>query len=86
MSNTQIPLIEKICYGGAIPVDISSTNHQFALPFAGLCLSQAGTVVMDFADYGTQISISLPAGISKIFGTKIYKVGSTTLASMVALF
>lgn len=85
MSNSNIPLLEKICYAGAIAVNTSVTNHQFALPFAGICLDAAGVVVMDFADFGTQITISLPAGISKIFGTQIYKVGSKT-SGMVALF
>lgn len=85
MSNSNIPLIEKIVYAAAIPVNTSVTNHQFAVPFAGLCLDAAGVVVMDFADFGTAITISLPAGISKIFGTQIYKNGSKT-SGMVALF
>lgn len=84
MSNSTIPLIDKLCYSGAIPVVISSTNHQFAIPFSGLLVGVAGGVVLDFGDFGIQVTLNLPVGIHKIFGTKIYT--SSTASAMVALF
>lgn len=84
MINTSSPLIERRNYSVGIPVVTSVTNHQFSNPFYALYIGVSGDVIVDLGD-STQITFkAVPVGMLNIFGTQVYKVG-TTATNIVAL-
>lgn len=85
MSNSSVPLLERRNWASAKVVDLSSTNNQFAIPFAGLWIGVSGDVTVDMADSGIQVTFKgVPIGEFRIFGTQIYKVG-TSATNILAL-
>lgn len=85
MINTTTPLVEKRQFSNGVNVNISTTNHQFSgNPFTALYVGVSGDIVLDMGD-ATQLTFkSVPIGMLQVFGTQIYKVG-TTATNMIAL-
>ena len=88
MGNTSQPeqMIDRLLFGSAEVVDISSTDHHFAKPVASLFVGGTGAVVVDMGSDGESINLStVNAGtILPLFIHKIKKAG-TTATDMVGL-
>jgi hypothetical protein len=49
---------------------------NLAQPTRGLAVGAAGTVTVDFADGGSNVTLTLPAGVHPLRVTKVYATGT----------
>lgn len=80
MGNTSKPeqMIDRLLFGNAEVVDISSTDHQFASPAASLYVGGTGNVVVDMGGDGSSITfLAVPAGTVLPIFVHLVKTGST---------
>ena len=85
MAKREGTMIDKLLFGSAEAVDISSTNHQFAQNKSSLYIGGTGNVRLNMGNGEEVVFVGIQAGtVIPVFFNQIHQSGSTA-TSMLAL-